>query len=400
MSSYIGGVALSNEQYLIGSTLFGTCNTSASATNKQIILSSFDQLLNGVTVHIKFSLGNTVESGATLQFYASSADITNNNPIINLAPVNVTGSFICAINSVIAFTYEDDGSNKYWRVNNSIDIEESTNNGNITVNGQDIPIHGLGTAAYTSSTDYAESNHTHSEYAPINNPTFTGIVTMPAVNDNSADTTAATVGYIKFRTAGLSNLTGAMHFKGTVNEIPPASGTYESGDVVILTGTHKEYVCVSDGSNASWIELGDEGSFLLQSAVAEGTATYIGTNDFTPNILPTLTVDHTGVSQVTTTESSVTTTQYTIPKVTQAGTAMTAAVANGILTLTPGTNTVLDNNDITIHGFNESKNLTIPSVSVSTVYLDAQVHFTQGSAASLNKTDVTVIVPNNSQEGE
>lgn len=90
-----------------------------------------------------------------------------------------------------------------------------------------------------------------------------------AIDDNSSSanyngtstdlpTTAAVVGYVQAKTAGL---TGAMHYKGAVAAIPPASGTYESGDVVLLTGSSKEYIY--DGT--SWTEFGDEGSYALKT---------------------------------------------------------------------------------------------------------------------------------------
>ena len=60
-------------------------------------------------------------------------------------------------------------------------------------------------------------------------------------------------------------LTGAMHFKGAVDAVP-ADGAegYVSGDVVVVTTTHKEYVY--DG--AAWHELGDEGSHITKTEVA------------------------------------------------------------------------------------------------------------------------------------
>lgn len=65
-------------------------------------------------------------------------------------------------------------------------------------------------------------------------------------------------------------LDSAMHYRGTVAAIPPASGTYVSGDVVVLSGTVKEYVY--DGTN--WRELGTEGSYKIkQTAYSDSTGT-------------------------------------------------------------------------------------------------------------------------------
>ena len=79
-------------------------------------------------------------------------------------------------------------------------------------------------------------------------------------NGNSVDlpTTAAVTAYVDEKTAGL---TGAMHYAGSVNAIPPASGIYASGDVVLLAGSSKEYIF--DGTN--WAEFGDEGSYALKT---------------------------------------------------------------------------------------------------------------------------------------
>lgn len=58
-------------------------------------------------------------------------------------------------------------------------------------------------------------------------------------------------------------ITGAMHYRGTVAAVPPTTGTYNSGDVVVLQDTPKEYVY--DGTN--WRELGTEGSFKTTQTV-------------------------------------------------------------------------------------------------------------------------------------
>lgn len=85
-------------------------------------------------------------------------------------------------------------------------------------------------------------------------------------SDSSTDlpTKAQVASYVDSKTAGLS---GAMHYKGEVAAIPPASGTYVSGDVVLLTDSNKEYIY--DGTN--WKEFGDEGSYALKTITVTGT---------------------------------------------------------------------------------------------------------------------------------
>lgn len=47
---------------LIGSTLYGTCATEAATVAKVVTLSDFDKLMNGVTIHVKFTYSNTATS--------------------------------------------------------------------------------------------------------------------------------------------------------------------------------------------------------------------------------------------------------------------------------------------------------------------------------------------------
>ncbi len=89
--------------------------------------------------------------------------------------------------------------------------------------------------------------------------------TIPSkVSDLTNDSSFATTDYVDNKTAGL---TGAMHFKGTVTALP-ATTNYEAGDVVIFGS--KEYVC--DKDNNKWIELGDEGSHVLNTQKINGHA--------------------------------------------------------------------------------------------------------------------------------
>ena len=61
----------------------------------------------------------------------------------------------------------------------------------------------------------------------------------------------------------IQGLTGAVHFKGKVDELPETLDDYNAGDV-ILVGT-KEYICQEDEGVKSWVELGDEGTHLTLS---------------------------------------------------------------------------------------------------------------------------------------
>lgn len=74
------------------------------------------------------------------------------------------------------------------------------------------------------------------------------------------------VGDLEVKIAGV---TGAMHFKGVLSELPSDLSSYAAGDVVIVD--KKEYVCAESGVEGAkeWHELGDEGSHLTKEEAAK-----------------------------------------------------------------------------------------------------------------------------------
>lgn len=99
--------------------------------------------------------------------------------------------------------------------------------------------------------------------APKASPQFTGTPTAPTATAGTNTTQIATTAFVKnavdTATAGLS---GAMHYKGEVSAIPP-TGTYESGDVVVLENSNTEYVY--DGT--AWREIGTEGDYAIKGNI-------------------------------------------------------------------------------------------------------------------------------------
>lgn len=82
----------------------------------------------------------------------------------------------------------------------------------------------------------------------------------------------------------ISGLTGAMHFRGVVSTLPAAPLTgYNAGDVVILSETSKEYVCVESSGTKTWRELGDEGSHALKEITIKGAGYLEGGGDLSAN---------------------------------------------------------------------------------------------------------------------
>lgn len=85
--------------------------------------------------------------------------------------------------------------------------------------------------------------------------------------DNTLATTDKTVsGAINEINTKVSNLTGALTWKGKFDTLPAVTD-YEAGNVVGVG--NKEYVLTVTGSTKAWEELGDEGSYLLKSTAEE-----------------------------------------------------------------------------------------------------------------------------------
>ena len=66
----------------------------------------------------------------------------------------------------------------------------------------------------------------------------------------------------------IGGVTGALHFKGVVAELPVDLSTYSEGDVILVG--NKEYVCNDEDGTKSWVELGDEGSYALKTTTING----------------------------------------------------------------------------------------------------------------------------------
>lgn len=244
-NSYVGAVQIdSYDQVLVGSTLFGVCDTAANTAAKMVTLTSFDALLNGVTVQVKFTSGNTVTTNVTLKINTTDA-------------LPVTGNCVCEANQVIAFTFENVNGTRYWR-----------------------------------------SHHNISGAMPISGGTFTGDVSFDSgkkltINAPSSDSEAATKKYVDDKT---TSITGVLHFKGitttamsdglTVATVVINGSNYTpvAGDVV-LSGTYQEYVWVEINESTHtgyWELLGDEGSYKLkQTAITDSTGSADGTNTAT-----------------------------------------------------------------------------------------------------------------------
>lgn len=377
MASYIGKVQIgSNDPVLIGSTLYGVCDTNAATTAKEVknasgnydgyINENYDNLIRGSTIHVKFLSGNTVTEGVTLAVGTTLAK-------------NVVGIPQCAAGTILSFTLDE---TEKWVANDNIDnnteyvFKSAYNASTNRVLGEA----DVGTAA---EKDIVEDLG--------NNTTSTNLPTAQAVAQ-----------YVQAQTGGLSGLTGAMHFRGISttaivdgDTINPTISGYDfhgngdnAGDVILYEG--KEFVW----TGTSWELLGDEGSYALKSS----TDLITEVTSFTANTLPTLTTATMTATRITTindgTTANLTVTTYTVPIVTAAGTATTASVSAGILSIGIGTDTVLTTTPVTIKGVDEFTTNTPTTIITTAVSFNAVTNWDAGAQASLSTSSTTVVVPN------
>lgn len=126
--------------------------------------------------YFKSSGSVTLVSGAATKIGTSNgADVKLTLPTIPAAANN--GALNIGINGETAtskFTANQS-------TDSTLTFAEGATDGTIAVDGTDVAVHGLGSAAYTASTDYATSNHTHS--VTINGETKT----IPASGDTAVD---------------------------------------------------------------------------------------------------------------------------------------------------------------------------------------------------------------------
>lgn len=284
MSTYIGKIQIGNNESSripIGSTLFGTCVTQASTTAKQVTLDDFDAATPGVTVHIKFTNGNTATSSVTLAVGGVQA-------------IAVSGNCVCAANEVLSFTLDSMNSPTnmsawVWRVNtnaaqagtvtpsaigtaavgdserfarenhvHSISVATGDANGQVKIAGQNVSVAGLGDAAYQDVEDFATAAQgaLAESAAQLSGATFTGEVIVPDITAQSNENAAATKEYVDAMVSDLLGSTDAMVFKGTIGangtinttanpaQTLPKSG-YQAGWTyrVITAGTYAGQAC-------------------------------------------------------------------------------------------------------------------------------------------------------------
>lgn len=221
--AYFGRLIVDNESYLVGSTLFGVCNTAAGTSAKLvttgIIGSSFDQLIEGITVNIQFIQGITVDT-ITLRIGQTRS-------------LPVQGNCKCNANSVLSFTYNTVNGIEMWILNvgektalNVMQTYDSTSTD---------PISGVGVAE---------------ALAPLtggNNASAYGVDTEIGANPstNRLPTSSAVANYVNnaFSEKDALVYKGTIGIGGTITSLPYQN--YSAGWVyrVITAGTYANQKC-------------------------------------------------------------------------------------------------------------------------------------------------------------
>lgn len=414
----------------IASSAYAICDTPAATADKVIAMTGFN-LMQGVTIHVKFVNANTA-TGVRLNVETSGL-----HPVIvyggNNAP-NPTWS----AGAVVAFTY--DGAN--WVMNTGLDTDTTYSVQNTYDGTSEEPISGKGVKAAIETLDITAISNTASKTvatiteqdgivgatfqdiaiaesqvtnlttdlaakAPIANPTFTGTVTLPAAGPQS-DNEAATKKYVDDRNVGL---TGAMHFIPTTEDdthtitITKIAGTDGAPDKYTITGTglptnysptagdviihaHQEYV-YGGNSTLGWRLLGDEGSYAFK------TNTEQVVKDVTlSNSLPSLTITPTSIPNVTNAGSApvMVKTDHTIKTTNVSSITPThVEVDNGTLKITLGSGANFT--DVTATEITSWTDGVAPTLGTA-ISVGSASDWSAGSGASIaTKPMQTVVVP-------
>lgn len=198
MSSYISKIQVDNgSKQPIGSNLYGVCDTPAATSAKVVTLADFDSLDNtGVTVHVRFTHGNTAPSNSSLTLaVGSTAAKQISNP---------GGSVSWADGSVISFTY--DGTLDKWQVNDGNVTTITILNTYSATSEEGISGKGVAAALNDFQTNV------------LGDAALKGVdATIPASpTNNNVPTTAAIVGYVDTQIGQSLSASDAMIFKGTL----------------------------------------------------------------------------------------------------------------------------------------------------------------------------------------
>ena len=374
---FIGKVSAGGSTHLVGSTLYGTCSTAAGTAAKVVACTDFTTLMDGVTIHVKFTYSNTA-ANATLNVNSTGA---KNLCRYGTTRVGTTTSTSWEAGAVVSFTY--DGTS--WVMNDYITNTDTHNTSKNIVGGSSSAtanaaatnpylnhLEGTSVTSYhqikgsggTSVSSDASGNITISSTAPTTYDTLT-----QTEIDTGTDTTGKLI-TAKLVHAIYESVSQAFIYKGTKATVAdlPATGN-KTGDVWHVTETSGEYAW--DGT--TWQELGS----LIDVTLNKTPGSVKGVKTWSAGTAPTL---GTAISVGSASGWSAGSTPTL-------GTAIEVGSASGWSAgSTPTLGTAIAADDITSWSAG-----TLPSLTVDDAdpYVIPNVT-SAGTAPSLTKTDVSI----------
>ena len=257
----VGQIHVNDADYLIGSTLYGECTTPSGESPKKVVLQGNALYTDtvGLTIHVKFTQGNTVNNNLQLQI--RNGGTSGNYSYSDAHPI--ANPMIWQENCLISFTY--DGTN--WVINSAASTSGVTSitPGNGLINGTT----GSSQAAITSTGTISIATNGVTNAMLANKTITIAGQSIELGNSLSKETLLSALG-----------ITDAIHYIGESSsaitdegtETPTITGlsnyTPSAGDIVIYDG--KEFIWTSAGS---WELFGDDiGSYALKTNTVTNVA--------------------------------------------------------------------------------------------------------------------------------
>lgn len=287
---------------LIGSTLYGTCDTAAATAAKVVTLSDFDKLMVGITVHVRFKYSNTV-ANPTLNINSTGAKAIARYGIdgtIVKPGTTVTESWPAG--AIIAVTYVEVSSTGYWVLNDQPALTTTTVNSvtaGTAISADDITAWNAGSPTVIATETKTIPNVTSVGSAPTLGTAFT----IPNV---TAAGTAPSMTKSNVEFYGVDTINNAIP-SATISE---GVLTFGTPTATITKTAKKTATYISAWSAGSATTLGT--AFTVPNVTSVGSAPTLGTaisvesvKTNTAGVAPTLTYTSVSITPYTSSSKTV-----------------------------------------------------------------------------------------------
>ena len=228
---YVGKVNAGGSEHLVGSTLYGTCDTAASASTKVVTCPDFTDLIEGVTIHVKFTYGNS-SNIPLLNVNSTGAKAVRSGFALN---IGYWGSWDSGVHS---FTYDG----QYWWLNDyngRIDPSDTSNKMFVLgVQAQDA----ANPHTHTHDTVYVDTDgHLYSDSKQVvnisgsqalTNKTYNGYTLGAACEKSVGSVASGNTGLVTggdVYTAIQSAAAGSLQYQGTATSNSDIGTSYHAG---------------------------------------------------------------------------------------------------------------------------------------------------------------------------